>query len=110
MNNSPNEKLPKKTPKFMKTIISNLGLRNHYLRALIVMWMVTSAAFVVMNLLGAKKSSNRTIATFILGTGGITLATLFLSTCLAAGQCIRTAYLLSTIGFIVIAIASLIVE
>lgn len=86
------------------------GMKSHFLRAMVVLWVTTSIGIIALKFAGWKQASVQQIVLHILVTGLIMLASMFSATCFRFGDCPRTAYLSATAGIFLISTAALMFE
>ena len=83
------------------------GLKSHFIRALYVLWVMTTISLILLNLIGWKKSSVLQIVTYVLSTALVVLASSFSATCFRFGDCPRAAYASASAGILIISASAL---
>ena len=80
-------------------VYSSLGLENGVLRALVILWIVTSLTAIVLAIARVIKAPPGLVVAYVFATLAATTLTLFTSNCLARGGCIRFAITIIAAGF-----------
>ena len=97
----------KKSASLFAFIDDTFGMKSHFIRALFVLWLTTSASVIVLNLVGLKRSSVLQIVAYILFTALVVLVSSFSATCFRFGDCLLAAYASASMGILIISASAL---
>lgn len=92
---------------FVSLLDDTFGMKSHFIRAIVVLWITTSLSLIVLNLMGWKELSISKIVIYILSIGIVTLVSSFSATCFKFGDCPRAAYLSASLGILIISTSAL---
>lgn len=93
-----------------KMLDQTFGFRNHFLRALVVMWFTSYLGLTILNLLGVLSKSYRTIALSAALTLMIVLLSSFSANCFVQGGCINAAYIIASVAILVVNLGTIVMS
>ncbi len=100
-----------KVPEKLATIIyRKLSLNNAFIKSLLFVWLINSFILILMIMIHFKRSSASLVATYVVGTGLLTLLNVYIASCLVNGNCKTLAYLSLMTGFVFLSTTALLIN